>query len=347
MFNKSAVELIMKIISLFNHKGGVCKTTTVYHLGWKLMQKRKRVLLIDTDSQCNLSLTAIGEDCYEKFLQDEPDNNIKSCLDVAFKSKPQLIPVPNCIRVKGNDGLFLLPGNFDITEFEVQLGISFQLSNSFSTMNSLPGSFYYLIRRCSEVFNIDYVLIDMNPSLSAINQDLISISDYFILPTSPDYFSHMAIKSMARVLPQWENWAQQARVVFADSTYPMPNIKPKFLGYTVNDYNIRKGKPTAAFSSIITKTSNIIEDILYPELEKVGMTIDKAQYINNSLCLASLSNFQHLMPKYQEYGLPVFVLSPDQIGATGVILNEQLAKQKEFDNIYESFADNVIKLTSL
>lgn len=337
----------MKIISLFNHKGGVCKTTTVYHLGWKLMQKGKKVLLVDTDSQCNLSLTSIGESEFEHFIIDQPDNNLKSSLDVAFKSKPQLIPTPDCVRIKGLDDLYLLPGSFDITEFEVQLGISFQLSNSFSTMSSLPGSFYYLIKKCAEKFDIDYVLIDMNPSLSAINQDLISISDYFILPTSPDYFSQMAIKSMARILPSWENWAVQARNVFSDSTYPMPMVKPKFLGYTVNDYNIRNGSPTAAFSNIIAKTNEIIETILYPALSEVGMTINRANYLNGNLCLASLSNFQHLMPKYQQYGLPVFALTQEQIGTSGAVLDVHLEKQNDFNEIYEAFADNVIRLTSI
>lgn len=337
----------MKIISLFNHKGGVCKTTTAYHLGWKLMQKGKKILFVDTDSQCNLSLTAIGENQYEQFITNEPDNNIKSCLDIAFKSRPQLIPIPNCVKVKNNENLYLLPGNFDITEFEVQLGISFQLNNSFSTMNSLPGSFYYLINKCAEKYNIDYVIIDMNPSLSAINQDLITISDYFILPTSPDYFSHMAIKSMARILPSWEKWATQARNVYSDSTYPLPNIKPKFLGYTVNDYNIRNGAPTIAFANVIKRTDEIINDELYPALERVGMTIKKEDYSNNSLCLASLSNFQHLMPKYQQYGIPVFALSEAQIGTSGAVLNSHLQKKKEFDTIYDDFANQVIRLSSL
>ena len=115
--------------------------------------------------------------------------------------------------IQNRDGLYLLPGSFEITEFEVQLGISFQLSNSFSTMNSLPGSFYYLFKKCAEKFNIDYVLVDINPSLSAINQALISSSNFFVLPTSPDYFSQMAVKSMSRILPNWEKWAEQARNV--------------------------------------------------------------------------------------------------------------------------------------
>lgn len=335
----------MKIISFFNHKGGVSKTTTVYHLGWKLTQLDKKVLMVDMDSQCNLTLTAIGDDKFEEFFNENPDNNIKACLDVAFNSRPQLIPTPSCVNVRGNDKLFLLPGNFEITEFEVQLGIACQLSNSFSTMNALPGSFYYLFKETAERLGVDYVLLDLNPSLSCINQVLISSSDYFILPTSPDYFSLMAIKSMSRILPKWEIWAQQARIAFQDSTYPLPNCKPKFLGYTVNDFNIRRNEPTAAFGAIIEKTNELVDNELYPALETYGMTIDKNQYSNNCLRLASVSNFQHLMPKYQEYGIPVFALSDEQIGTNGVILQGHKDKQQLFDSVFTEFGQNVIRLT--
>ena len=44
-----------KIIVLFNHKGGVSKTTTTLNLGWKLAEKGKRVILADLDPQCNLT----------------------------------------------------------------------------------------------------------------------------------------------------------------------------------------------------------------------------------------------------------------------------------------------------
>ena len=42
-------------IALFNHKGVVSKTTTTFHLGWMLASKGKRVILVDTDPQCNLT----------------------------------------------------------------------------------------------------------------------------------------------------------------------------------------------------------------------------------------------------------------------------------------------------
>lgn len=333
----------MKVISFFNHKGGVSKTTTVYHVGWMLNEMGKRVLMVDTDSQCNLTLTCIGEDQYESFITNNPNNNIKFSLDTAFYSKPQLIEAPDCVNVKGRDGLFLLPGSFEITEFEVQLGISFQLSNSFSTMNSLPGSFYYLFQKCAEKFNIDYVLVDLNPSLSAINQALISSSNYFVLPTSPDFFSQMAIKSMARILPQWEDWAIQARNVYKNSTYPLPMIKPKFLGYSVNDFNIRNARPTAAFAAIIDQLEDVITNLLYPSLYAKGMTLMTDGL--RKLCIAKVSNFQHLQAKYQEYGVPVYALTEAQIGTMGNVLAEHKRKQDFFREIYESFASQIINLT--
>ena len=50
-----------KVIVLFNHKGGVSKTTTTYHVGWKLTEYGKKVLLVDGDPQCNLTSLLLGE----------------------------------------------------------------------------------------------------------------------------------------------------------------------------------------------------------------------------------------------------------------------------------------------
>ena len=337
----------MKIISFFNHKGGVSKTTTVYHLGWKLAQLGKRVLMVDADSQCNLTLMSIGEDNIEDFVRQNPNNNIKSCLDVAFNSKPELIPIPPCIKVKSMENLLLMPGSFEITEFEVQLGIACQLTNSFSTMNALPGSFSYLFEETAKANEIDIVLIDLNPSLSSINQVLLSSSDYFILPTSPDYFSQMAISSMSRILPKWERWAVQAREMFEDSSYKMHHCVPKFLGYTVNDYSIRNKKPTAAFSNIISQTENLIDTVLFPELQKVNMTIDRSNYTRGSLLLASVSNYQGLMPLYQQYGIPVFALNDEQLSSTGIILKGQQEKRESFNQTYTNCANEIIRLISI
>lgn len=47
--------LMSPIISLFNHKGGVSKTTTAFNLGWSMADRGKKVLVVDGDPQCNLT----------------------------------------------------------------------------------------------------------------------------------------------------------------------------------------------------------------------------------------------------------------------------------------------------
>ena len=43
-----------KTIALFNNKGGVSKTTTTFHLGWKLAEKGYKTLIVDTDALCRI-----------------------------------------------------------------------------------------------------------------------------------------------------------------------------------------------------------------------------------------------------------------------------------------------------
>jgi cellulose biosynthesis protein BcsQ len=332
----------MKIISFFNHKGGVSKTTSVYHLGWMLTNKGKRVLLVDTDSQCNLTLTVIGQDNYEEFVTNHPHNNIKSGLSVAFESRIDIIKPVECVRVKNNEKLFLLPSSFDITEYEVQLGVSFQLTQSFSSMKNLPGVFYNLIKKTAKEINADIVLIDLDSNLSAINQALIVSSDFFILPTVADYFSEMSIRSIARVLPNWEKWAKQARILFEDAIYSLPINTPKFLGYTLNEVTLFNGNSSYASQKVIEKMQETINDILVPSFLKSGMQLPKDAYKN--YCLALVPNFQTLQLAYQENGLPAFELTDTMLNQKGIALDAQKRKQDSLKEVFSNFADEVLRL---
>ena len=51
---------MVRKIALFNHKGGVSKTTTTFHLGWMLAAKGNKVVLVDADPQCNLTGPVLG-----------------------------------------------------------------------------------------------------------------------------------------------------------------------------------------------------------------------------------------------------------------------------------------------
>ena len=81
-----------RIICLFNHKGGVSKTTTAFNLGWMMASKGRGVLLADFDPQCNLTGMVMGfkgVDDLAAIYSGTPPNNVKDGLAPAFESQPR------------------------------------------------------------------------------------------------------------------------------------------------------------------------------------------------------------------------------------------------------------------
>lgn len=348
---------MVKKIAIFNHKGGVSKTTTAFNIGWRLANTGRKVLLVDADSQCNLSQYALGVRRFDEFYLSNNLNNIKDALIPAFMSKPKLIDAVDCITFTSNTNLFLLPGHLDLSENEVQLGLSFQLTESVGALKNLPGSFNYLFEKLAEKYNIDYIIIDMNPSLSAINQDLLLTSDYFMVPTSPDIFSYMSIKSLSKILPSWEKWAKKARPMFSDAEYPFSMKTPKFLGYTINDFNLSEGgRPTRAFQELMDKIALIVQQELVPNLEQVGMLLPLEKYMaandlnkrmkkmrkQNTFCIAEISNFNKLIAISNKESVPIFELRNLNIP----MLHGQEGTLNWFCSLYKLIVDKIILLTT-
>jgi chromosome partitioning protein len=331
---------MFKTIAVFNHKGDVSKTISLYHIAWKLTQLGKRVLIVDADAQCPLTALILGEDGYENYQTHFPERNIKDALKPAFTARTIAIKAIECVQVKNNDKLYLLPGHLDLGDYETQLAFSF--FNSFGKMQGLPGAFPFLMRKTAEKYDIDYVLIDMNPSLSAMNQDIILSSDYFIIPTTPHYFSGAAVKSLSSILPRWEYWAKSARNDFEDAVYPMPMTTPKFLGYIIHDFNIGNGKSTHALKPTTELLKNIVTRQLVPKLDKAEMLLKNDKYSNN-YCLGEIQDSGLLIAKSQEYGLPVFALSEEQLGLE--LVSKEVEKNIDlFNNMYQSVAERIINL---
>ncbi len=343
-------------IALFNHKGGVSKTTTTFNLGWILADKGKKVILVDADPQCNLTGMALGEGTEDNEARIEKifntHSNIKIGLAPAFESQPKAIEAVDCIPIKGREGLFLLPGHVGFAEYEVTLGIAQELSASIQALKNLPGSITDLLEKTAKKFDADYILIDMSPSLGAINQNLLMTSDFFIVPTTADFFSVMAIDSLAKVLPKWYAWAKAASSlpILKDAAYPFPDVTLRFLGIIIQNYRIIGGKETAAFETWIQKIEENVSSKLVPILREHNMMLPNQVYdqqgINQNFCLTKISNFNSLIPRSQEYGTPIYDLTPQQLGQVGKVLENNQKKQAEFREIFSDLADKIIGLTS-
>lgn len=339
-----------KKITFFNHKGGVGKTTSLFNLGVRLAQKGKTVLMIDADTQCNLTLQILGESGYEYHYENNPTKNIKSYLAPAFDSQPILITPGDCISTS-IPNLFVMPGSLDLSGSDTQLSMSFNLSSFLTSMQNLPGSFEYLIQKTAEKYNADFVLIDLNPSLSAVNQDLLITSDYFIIPTSTDYFSVQSIRSLASKLPEWEAWAKKAREAFKDSFYPLPLNTPKFLGFTCNKFNLQSGgRPQKNHREMMDRIGKVIDDVFVPNLRLSGMLLDESLYkqyprqkrnTQSNYCLAEFSDYNKLNVISQQKNIPLF-----DIPNSDLLEQNQRLTRDWFKDLYDYFANEIITRTT-
>lgn len=334
-----------KRLVLFNHKGGVSKTTTVYNLGWMLASKFN-VLLVDADPQCNLTSLLLRDD-FEKYYLDTATklDNIKDGVSPAFSGKPVPISAINCPSPARAPNLFLLPGHANLSEYDAALTFAQNSNNAITTLQNLPGALNELIRLSEERYKIDYTLIDLNPGLSAINQNLFLNSDVFAIPTNPDPFSIMAIDTLRSILPRWAAWKSTAIDAFSESAYPLRLGIPKFGGAFIQRFNIRNGKAAKPYRDNIAEIKERITNELFPSLSKAGMTFSESIYPEalreNGYSLAEIPDFGGLLPKANGVGVPVFDLLDDEIAETGPVLDGMKVKRDQLRVQLSQVADEL------
>jgi len=336
-----------KRIAMFNHKGGVSKTTSVYNIGW-MLAKSAKVLIVDADPQCNLSALILGDNFEPYYIEPKTEHeNIKDGVKVAFEGKPSPISAVNCYAPQRAPSLFLLAGHANLSEYDAALTFAQTSNNAIATLQNLPGAFSELLRLTEDKYSIDYTLIDMNPSLSAINQNLFISSHAFIVPTNPDPFSVMAIDTLTSILPRWNAWAKTASPLFSESAYPLPDFSPKFIGSLIQRFNIRKGKAARPYRDNIWEIRASIIGPFLQSLSKAGMVLATASYpqelVNDDYCLGEIPDFQGLLPKAYDAGVPVFELTDAEINETGPVLKQMAEKRTLFSNQFQSIAATLVQ----
>jgi len=341
-------------IALFNHKGGVSKTTTTFNLGWMLATKGKRVIIVDCDPQCNLTGMVLGfkdSNEFEAIYKAGGVRNIRDGLAPAFESRPVNIEPVKCENIDGQPNMYLLPGHIGLAEYEVTLGIAQELSGSLLTLQNLPGSLRFLFDLTASKYKADLLLIDMSPSLGAINQNLLMTSDYFIIPMAPDYYSVMATDSLASVIPKWALWAKQAKSmpILQKATYPFPKKNPKFLGSILQKYRLREKKtPSSAFQEWIKEIERGLKKKLIPALKASDMMLKDSIYSAAGVIpwkpLIQMSDFNSLIARSQKHKVPIYCLTAEQLEQTGIVLGRTQKSMERFYELYSEGADRIIKI---
>jgi cellulose biosynthesis protein BcsQ len=350
---------------LFNHKGGVGKTTSAYNIGWKLSQQGFRVLLVDGDSQVNLTARSLG-DQFEDYYDEKSNtqfNNIYDAVRPIFEGRPTPIEAFDCPLAENGDGLFVLPGHPDLSSLEGQISLAQETRGTLSVTKNLPGALHRIISLAEERHGIDYSIIDINPGLGALNQNFFMISDSFIVPTNPDPFSLMSLKTLALEIEKWVNWKESFGNAFSDATYPLPTGSTKFLGALHSRFNRHKSKAAGRYHERLSQIDDRIESDFVPKLQPSGCLFpieayEKAARIElpeaardpdkqRLYALARIPDFAQVSHIAAEFGKPVFNIDDADLKEADLRGNVKTSVQENirtFDSIFGAICSKIVTI---
>lgn len=326
----------MKIISLFNNKGGVGKTTLAYHLSCALAEMGRRVLMIDLDPQCNLTLCGLDEDqlfniwdVENEFIEDfesatshKTQEELSRILDqphtIHFLLKPtedgqsEFDTMPPAISLRPN--LYLIPGRLTINQYESV--ISERWSDVYRG-DALSVRTISKIRNIAEEYatrnGFDFVIIDTSPSLGVLNKTIISTVDGFLIPALPDMFSLYGIRNIGSSLRLWKREFDIIYSLLSEakrSKFPLHFVR--FLGYTI--YNAKKYKSNSNPWDLAQAHYNYAQQIpgmirnFIPEEVRQHLT---DEYVESPIGGVSVMHTHNTLPAMaQKYKCPLWAV-PD------------------------------------
>ena len=243
---------VPKIISVFNNKGGVGKSTICWNVADSIARLGHRVLVIDFDPQCNLSIAILGE---ETFVNTLPTQNAP--YGTAIRSYLQRF-----LQNTGGEELFLHRGqhtheNVAVVAGDFWLNVYADSLNVGGDLLSGTGLSRYVALRqivsraqTEAGAEFDYVLVDLPPSFGALVRASFYSSDYFIVPCTSDNFSVYCVGLIGQMVPSFVRDWQSGLERFKTAN---PNFdefdelgQPVFAGWIFNGFDTARRRRSHA-----------------------------------------------------------------------------------------------------
>lgn len=344
-----------KIVAFFNNKGGVGKTTTIWNLATSLAHAGKRVLVIDFDPQCNLSIAALGSDEFSALLESSPEfpygRTIRAfALPYIQKNAPGKTYVEKPKNSLG-ENLFVVPGDFWLNNFSDVLNVGTDVIGGAGLYRFLmPAELISAVER-EHNLKFDFALIDLPPSFNTLVRSALYSSDYFVVPCTPDLFSAYCVGLIGEVVPSFvEDWEQGKRRFLQANPYD--NVvktkgQPKFGGWIFNGFDTKKKAFTdqlqmnGADKAQFAKVKQSIGDKLIGGLKKVSAYQAVPDFVSGEP-IASVEDLNAMAPDSIVQNTPIKLLpkkkpTRESLGR-GTWAPNQVELMKRMDKEYDKLA---------
>ncbi|GLZ38518.1 ParA family protein [Actinokineospora sp. NBRC 105648] len=330
-------------LALFNNKGGVGKTTLTYHLAHMLQRLGLRVLAVDLDPQSNLTSAFLSEDDLAT-LWDEPQSPAWQVEQPAIGVFPQIPDGVGTIAqsvqpimdglgdihhfppVEIASGLFLIPGDLDLSAFEDKLSDAWPRSFPGKDLAAIrtTTAFYRTILVASHHVDADIVLIDVGPNLGAINRAALLASDVVLMPLAADLFSLRGLRNLGPTLREWRTTWQETILPKLPESIPAPGGHMSPLGYVIMQPTMRLDRPVKAYRRWLERIPSVFETAVLGRAEP--------EESSQAYEIATLKNYQSLMPLAHDARKPMFDLRTAD-GAIGSMQSYVQRCYQDFRNL--------------
>lgn len=299
----------MKKIALFNHKGGVGKTTLTINIAEALAEKGRRVLLVDADPQCNLTSFYMPENLLEKRLSesdgdgsDGSGGTIWTALRPVAEGTGGLEDVA-LSKVPDTD-IWYLPGDVLLSEYEEVLPEAWTECFARRTRGyEITTALSRLVKMKAGEINADVVFYDVGPNVGALNRVVLLDCDYFATPVAADLFSLRALSTVGRSVVKWMiDWRTVRKLASARNLTRLFAGEPKYLGYITSAFKVNSGTNAAnPHATWEAKIAPRVRDRIVKELSAINKDLVPV----GSNKIGGVKNFHSLAPQAQKFGVGI------------------------------------------
>lgn len=322
------------VLTFFNNKGGVGKTSLVYHLSWMFSELGLKVVAVDLDAQANLTAAYLDEDQLEDLWEQQSGPTTVYRAIVPLTRVGDIEPSK---LVEVTPQIHLVPGDVALASFEDTLSEAWPASmgdNNLYRPFRILTAFWQVAQRAAQQVETDIILVDVGPNLGAINRSALIASDYVAIPLGADLFSLQGLKNLGPTLRSWRNLWEKRLENWKSPDFELPQGRMKPIGYILQQHSVRLSRPVKAYDKWVNRMPSVYHDFVLQDSTSAATPAEDVE------CLATLKHYRSLVPMGQEARKPIFRLTPAD-GAIGSHAQAVTAAYHDFRQLAEKILERL------